>query len=168
MSEQEKEAEETTTISELETLKKEATDFKDKYFRLLAEQENLRKRLFKERDDYTRHATRAVIRDFLTPIDQMESALGFAKGMSEDVKHWALGFQMILEQFKDALASQGVTAMECIGEHFDPHFHHVTETLETDEQPEGTIIKESMKGYMMDGEPLRAAHVVIAKNKKES
>lgn len=168
MSEQEQPPEETTTIGELETLKKEASDYKDKYLRLLAEQENVRKRLYKERDDYTRHATRAIVRDFLTPIDQMESALGFAKNMSEEVKHWALGFQMILEQFKDALASQGVTPMECIGEHFDPHYHHVTEAVETDEHPEGTIIKESMKGYLMDGEPLRPAHVTIAKNKKES
>lgn len=154
------------TDIELENLRREAADYKSKYFRQLAELENTRKRLMKERDDLSRHASRNVIAEFLTPIDQMENALKFAKDMSDEVKHWALGFEMILNHFKEVLTTYGVKPMETEGKHFDPHLHHVTETVETDEYPPGTIVKETLKGYTCGDQVIRPAHVTIAKEKK--
>jgi len=67
------------TDVELEAIRLEADEFKQKYFRQLAELENTRKRLMRERDDKSRHAVRNVIAEFLGPIDQMETALKFAR-----------------------------------------------------------------------------------------
>ncbi|HRD55244.1 MAG TPA: nucleotide exchange factor GrpE, partial [Parachlamydiaceae bacterium] len=67
----------TITDIELETLKKDASDYKDKYLRLLAEMENTRKRLQKERQELTQYAIQNVIVDFLNPIDHMENALNY-------------------------------------------------------------------------------------------
>ncbi|MCB1149243.1 MAG: nucleotide exchange factor GrpE [Chlamydiia bacterium] len=155
------------TDLELESLRREALEFKDKYLRLLAEQENTRKRLMKERDDFSRHSARQILAEFLTPVDQMEAALKFAAEMSEEVKHWALGFEMILGQFKDVLTQHGVREMECLGKTYDPHFHHVTETVATSEHPPGTIINVTLKGYMMGDKTLRPANVTVAKELEE-
>jgi len=151
------------TDIELETLRREAEEYKQKYTRQLAELENTRKRLMKERDDSSRHAVRHVIAEFLGPIDQMENALKFASGMSDEVKHWAIGFEMILNHFKDVLADNGVKPMDAEGQHYDPHMHHVTETTESDEFPPGTIVKVTQKGYVCGDRVIRPAHVVVAK-----
>ncbi len=158
----------TVTDLELENLRREASEFKNKYLRLLAEQENTRKRLMKERDELSRHSAKNVIAEFLAPIDQMENALKHAKNMSEEIKHWAVGFDMILGQFKNILDSNGVKPMDCVGKLFDPHFHHVTETIDSDEHPPGTIVEETLKGYMCGDQTLRPAHVIVVRDKKEN
>lgn len=153
----------TITDIELEHLKKEATENKDKYLRSIAESENLRKRLHKERHDMTQFALQNVIVDFLNPIDHMENALSFTDGMSDDVKNWAIGFKMILSQFKEVLNSNDVQPFKSIGTHFDPHIHEAVEMVETNEIPEGTVVEESMKGYKMGDKVIRPARVKVTK-----
>jgi len=153
------------TDIELEMLRREAEEYKEKYTRQLAELENTRKRLMKERDDSSRHAVRHMIAEFLAPIDQMETALKFASDMSDEVKHWAVGFEMILNHFKDVLADNGVKPMDAEGQHYDPHLHHVTETVENDDIPPGTIVKVTQRGYMCGDRVIRPAQVIVAKEK---
>ncbi len=151
--------------TELEHLKKELHEFKDKYLRLLAESENMRKRLHKERLELTQYAVQNVLVDFLSPIDHMENALKMSNNVSDEVKHWAAGFQMILGQFKDVLANNGVTAFDSVGKPFDPHFHEAVETVETMEYPPGTVVEESLRGYKMADRVIRPARVKVSKQK---
>lgn len=157
------------TISdlELEALRKDLADAKDKYLRVLAESENARKRLQKEKQETIQYALQNVIVDFLTPIDHMENALNFTQQMSDDVKHWAVGFQMILTQFKDVLNSNGVTPFSSEGKYFDPHRHEAIETIETDKVPSGTVVEECLKGYIMGDKTIRPARVKVAKKPVE-
>ncbi len=138
-------------------------DFKDKYFRLLAEMDNSRKRLQKEKLEMTRFAIDNVISEVLLPIDTFENALGFTEQMSEDTRNWAKGFEMILGQFKEVLANHNITAFHSNGECFDPHKHEAVEVEETTEHPDGTILKEFLKGYKSGDRVLRAARVKVAK-----
>lgn len=151
--------------SELEQLKEEAKAFKTKYLELLADQENTRKRLHKEKEENSIWATRSVILDFLHPLDHLEGALKYTDKASEDVKHWAVGFQMILHQFKDALASHGVKSFESLGKPFDPHLHDAVEMIETKDYPPGVVIEENIRGYTIGGKILRAARVKVSKEK---
>jgi molecular chaperone GrpE len=151
------------TDLELETLKKDCNDYKDKYLRLLAEMENTRKRLQKERQELIQYALQNVIVDFLNPIDHMENALNYTDQMPDQVKHWAIGFKMILEQFKDVLVGQGVQSFKSLGTEFNPHSHEAVEMIETDEQPSGTVVEESIKGYKMGDKIIRPARVKVAK-----
>lgn len=153
------------TISdlELEALRKELAETKDKYLRGLAESENARKRLQKEKQEMIQYSTQSVMADFLTPIDHMENALGFAQQMSDEVKHWALGFQMILAQFKDVLSNNGVTSFVSEGTPFDPHRHEAVETVETTKVPPGIVIEENLKGYLMGDKIIRPARVKVSK-----
>lgn len=148
---------------ELEALRRENTENKDKYLRLLAEMENTRKRLQKERQEHIQYALQNVIADFLNPIDHMENALGYTDNMPDQVKNWAVGFKMILEQFKDVLTTNGVQPFKSVGAHFDPHSHEAVEMVETDKQEPGTIVEESIKGYKMGDRVIRPARVKVAK-----
>lgn len=153
----------TITDVELEQLKKDASEYKDKYLRVLAESENARKRLQKEKQELIQYAIQNVVIDFLNPIDHMENALKFTQQMSDEVKHWALGFQMILTQFKDVLSRNGVTPFDSTGKPFDPHCHEAVESVATEDHPPGTVIEESLRGYKMGDRTIRPARVKVSK-----
>lgn len=151
------------TDEELKKLQHELMEYKDKYLRILADQENSRKRLQKERQELSRYATESIIADMLRPIDNLENALNFAKAMSEEVRNWAIGFQMILTQFKDILSLNGVTAIEAKGKTFDPDLHEAVEMIETDEFIPGIVMEECMRGYQMGEKTILPARVKVSK-----
>ena len=160
---EEEKPEETLAASELTTMQTQLQDYKDKYFRQLAETENMRKRMQKERVEMTQHTLSNIISEFLHPIDHMENALKFVENASDEVKNWATGFTMILTQFKDVLSNNGVTAFNSVGQHFDPNLHEAIETIQTDEHPPGTVLEEHLKGYKMGERTIRPARVIVAK-----
>ena len=143
-------------------------DYKDKYLRLLAESENMRKRMQKERQEMTRFAIENVLADVITPMDNLENALTAATNMSPEIKNWAYGFQMILGQFKDVLQEHGVTAFKSEGEFFNPHKHEAVESEESETAAPGTILQEYVKGYQCGDRIIRVARVKVAKEKKPS
>lgn len=148
---------------ELESLRNQSQDYKDKYLRLLAESENTRKRLQKERQEMIQYAQQNLICDFLHPIDQMENALKHTEGASDEVKQWSIGFKMILTHFKDVLTNNGVEGYSSLGTEFDPHFHEAVEMVVTDKYPAGYVVEESVRGYKMGDRVLRPACVKVAK-----
>jgi molecular chaperone GrpE len=145
---------------------KERDDFKDKYLRALAEIENSRKRLMREKVDAQGFAVQNVIIDLLQPFDQMELALQHADKAAGEVKAWALGFQMILDHFRQVFSSHGVTSFSSVGALFDPHLHEAIETEECSDKPEGLIVFEFQKGYRMGGKTIRPAKVKVATHPK--
>jgi molecular chaperone GrpE len=150
-----------TEEEEIPTMTEEQ-EYKEKYLRLLAEMDNTRKRMQKERQEMTRFAVDNVISEVLGPIDNLENALQFTQHMNEDVRNWAQGFLMILGQFKDVLANHGVTAFHSEGQKFDPQLHYAIETEETEEKPEGMVLKEYVKGYRSGERTVRAARVKVS------
>lgn len=144
------------------SLEEELRDYKEKYLRLLADLDNTRKRMQKERQEMTRFAVEDLINEILSPIDNLENALKFAENMSDDVRNWAQGFHMILDQFKNVLSEHGVTAFHSEGKAFDPRLHYAIETEETADFPEGTILKEYVRGYCNADRTVRAAQVKVA------
>lgn len=146
-----------------EVLQESLKECQEKYLRLLAESENARKRMQKERQELTKYAVENVLVEFLHPLDSFEKALSFAESMNEEVKNWARGFEMILTQLKEVLTNHGVIAYQSIGRHFDPHFHEAVEMVETDEHPPGIIVEEFLRGYKMGDRAVRVARVKVAK-----
>lgn len=152
---------------ELKNLQKEVRENKEKYLRSLADVENMHKRMQKERIELTNYAVENLIVDFLQPIDNLENALKFAQDMSEEVKNWAFGFQMILSQFKDVLTNNGIVPIETNGAHFDPHYHEAVEMIETDDYLPGTIVEVFIRGYKRGDRTIRPARVKVAKAKQK-
>ncbi|MFY7842904.1 MAG: nucleotide exchange factor GrpE [Rhabdochlamydiaceae bacterium] len=149
--------------SSCSSLENELKEWKDKYFRLLAESENTRKRMIKEKQDYAKFSIESIIEEFLNPIDNLENALQHAHNGSAEVQNWALGFQMILNQFTEVLSQQGVAPFKSEGTLFNPHQHEAVESFETEEHPEGLVIKEFIKGYKCGERIIRPAKVKVAK-----
>lgn len=147
----------------LAVLQKELDEMKDKYLRALADGENARKRLAKEKQDVIGFGIENTICDFLLAIDSFENALRFADSASGEVKNWASGFQMILSQFKQVLQNYGITPFQSDGAQFDPNFHDAVESIETADVPEGTILKEFTKGYRSAVRTIRPARVQVAR-----
>ena len=143
--------------------KEEASEFKDKYLRALAEIENSRKRLTKEKYESQALVVQEVISSFLDPLDQMESALLHAEKAQGDVQMWAKGFEMLLQQFHRILESYNVISFSSLGSLFDPHRHEALETEERSDVPAGTILKEYKKGYKIGEKTLRPAKVCVSK-----
>lgn len=158
--EKEKEQQPLPTSEELESQLKNQ---QERNLRLLAEMENARKRMQKEKHDTTRFAVENVISEFLGPLDNFENAFSFTHQASEEVQNWAKGFEMILTQFKDVLTNHSVTPFQSEGNHFDPHLHEVIEVEETEKHLDGTIIQEFVRGYKCGDRVLRPAKVKVAK-----
>ncbi|ADZ18660.1 nucleotide exchange factor GrpE [Chlamydia psittaci] len=148
---------------EIATLKAELKEKNDKYLMVLAESENARKRMQKERQEMMQYAVENALIDFLVPIESMEKALGFASQMSDEVKNWALGFNMILQQFKQVFEEKGIVEYSSVGQKFNPFLHEAVETEETTKFPEGTVVEEFSKGYKIGDRPIRVAKVKVSK-----
>ncbi len=148
-----------------EPVKNEAEEYKDKYLRLLAEMENTRKRLQKEKQEMMRFAVENIVSEFLTPIDNLENALKHTQGMSPETLNWVRGFEMIASQFKDVLAQNGITPFNSMGAAFDPHQHEAVEVEELEECKDGTVLHEFVKGYKSHNRIVRPARVKVAKKK---
>jgi molecular chaperone GrpE len=157
-----------TEAQEAETLKErpkepEVINYEEKYMRLLAELENTRKRMQKEKQECVRFSIDNAISEFIPVMDNFENALKFAENTSKEVQTWASGFQMILTQFKDILLNHGIVAFHSEGNQFDPHLHEAVEVEETDDHPEGMIIKEFARGYKSQHRTIRPAKVKVCK-----
>jgi len=148
-------------------LEEELTEITNKYIRTLAELENFRKRSQKEKTQALSFAIENTISEFLPLIDNFENALNFANESSDEIKNWAMGFQMILSQLKDILHNHGIVAFHSIGNIFDPHYHEAMEVIETNDHPEGSIIEEFAKGYKSANRIIRPAKVKIIKQISE-
>ncbi len=144
-------------------LAEELQEYKEKYMRALADMENLRKRVYKEKQEAIRFAIEDALLDMLTPMDNLENALKCAHQMSDETRLWAQGFSMILDQFKQALHQQGIIPFNSEGEVFDAHRHEAIEVVEEASKPEGTIIAECTRGYKSGERIIRPARVKITK-----
>ena len=140
----------------------ELTDYKDKYFRALAEIENSRKRLQREKIESQSYALQNIVCDLLQPLDHFEQALKHAENAAPEIRNWAIGFEMMLAQFKQVLGDHGVTTFDSKGENFDPHQHEAIETVETTEYAPGVIVEEFLKGYKLGNRVIRPARVKVA------
>lgn len=141
----------------------ELAECQEKYLRLLAESENSRKRMQKERQELTQYAVENVLCELLHPLDQFESALKFAESMNDEVKNWAVGFEMILQQLRSVLSNHGVAEYEVMGKPFDPHWHEAVEMVETEEYEPGLVVEECLRGYKVGERPIRVARVKVSK-----
>ena len=165
--EQEQELEQEQVVDLATQLQEQLSACEDKYVRLLAESENSRKRMQKERQELTQYAIENALSEILHPLDSFQQALAFAEAGSEEVKNWAVGFEMIVGQFKQVLSNHGVEAYTSIGNHFDPHFHEAVEMIETDEHEPGIIVEECVTGYKKGDRAIRVARVKVAKAKDQ-
>jgi molecular chaperone GrpE len=145
---------------EIEQLRAEADQLKDRLARLQAEFDNARKREVKERQDTRDYAVQGAIEPFLSVMDNFQLALK-ADGSAEQLR---AGVELILKQMEDALRGLNVQAVESVGAQFDPRIHEALGSIETVEHPDHQVLEEIRRGYKLREKLLRPALVRIAVN----
>ena len=141
-------------------VKNELTEQKDKFARLQAETDNFRKRLSREKEEFSQYANERLFKELLPIFDNFERALG---DPSNDIKNLKEGLEMILKQFSSFLEKEKIEPIEAIGKKFDPMIHEVLTSEESSEHEENTIISQFVKGYTINNRVIRPSQVVISK-----
>lgn len=153
-------ADESTDVAEpgIIELEQELADLRDRSVRTLADFDNYRKRVERERADDRRYAAFDLARDFLSVIDNLNRAVG-SEGSVEDLK---TGVEMILRQVEDVLTTFGVRKVEALGREFDPRYHEAISRHEDLAIEVPTVSEELQSGYLMHDRLLRPAIVKVA------
>jgi molecular chaperone GrpE len=134
-------------------------DFRSKYLYAVAETENTRKRLQRRSDDAVRAVKKRLLVEFLPVLDNLERALAY-----DDSEGMRAGLDATLRAFEAALQREGVAPISTAGKPFDPTVAEAIATQPAAGVADETVIDEAQRGYTVDGELLRPARVVVAKN----
>ena len=150
-------------LSELDQLKADLADQKDKYLRLMAEFENFRRRTAKERLDLIQTAGKDVIVSMLEVMDDCDRAEKQLNS-ADDIAVQKEGIQLVFNKVRSTLQSKGVTAMESLHKDFNVELHEaITEIPVTDNKQKGKVVDEITKGYFLNDKIIRFAKVVVGK-----
>ncbi|MDE5767991.1 MAG: nucleotide exchange factor GrpE [Oscillospiraceae bacterium] len=132
---------------------------KDRYFRLLADYENFRRRTEKEKLAIYGDATAKCVEQLLPVVDNFERAMDVPCQDAEYHK----GMEMIFGQFRGFLEKLGVTEIPALGAEFNPNIHQAIKREEASEEfPENTVCEVFQKGYMLQDRLIRPAMVAVA------
>ncbi len=146
-------------------LEEQLKQSEDKYYRVHADFENVKKRLEKEKYQAIDYASEKFAKDLLTSIDTLEMALASSHGdlsSQELLKKLQEGIELTIKNFNTAFEKHDITIVEATGE-FDPNFHDAVMQVNSDEYENNHIVKRLQKGYKFKDRLLRAAMVSICK-----
>lgn len=146
---------------------------RDRLLRTAAEAENTKKRLQADYQRQLKFANEGILEGMIPVLDSLEAAI---KSVAEqdDVSDTSPtfttfneGVQLVHKQLLDALKIHGLTPIEAVGETFDPNQHEALLVTASDDVPEGNIIEEFRRGYMLHTRVLRASQVVVSQGPAE-
>jgi molecular chaperone GrpE len=139
-----------------------AQQAQERYLRTLADFDNYRKRVERDRSASARAANRDLLLGLLDVVDSFERGVAAAVG-SDESDPLAAGFLAIYRQLQRLLEGQGVQAFESVGEPFDPERHEAVGVVESADVTEGHVANELARGYLWNGALLRPARVQVAR-----
>lgn len=145
---------------EAEAAVDELQKWRDMAMRTAAEYDNYRKRCVKDREEFTRYATRGLLEELLPVVDNFEMGMMMAGQDTSSMIY--IGMSMVQKQLNDFMSSQGVEPIPTeVGQMFDHNIHEAIQS-EPSDKPEGTIIRILRRGYNLKGRLLRPVNVVVA------
>ncbi len=143
---------------EVRTLRAELEALRDRSLRTLADFDNYRKRVQRERRDQSRYAGFEIFREILPIVDNLERALR-SEGDAEDLK---VGIEMVVRQLQDALGRFGVERVSAADQPFDPRLHEAVSREEQTDLDGPIVMEELQPGYTMHDRLIRPAQVKVA------
>ena len=161
---EEADAEAEAVENEFDLLQKELNDMKDKYARVHADFENIKKRLEREKYTAVEYSNEKFAKDMIPILDALDGAM---KSIDSDGDKAELfdklkeGIELTHKQFLTSLEKHGVTVVSH-DEPFDPNIHNAVQAVDSDEVESGQIVQTFQTGYKYKDRPLREAMVVVA------
>ena len=162
-----KEAKKEETQARVKKEETEVVDYKDRWMRALAEYENLKKRVQKEKEETIKFSNQFLIIELFPIMDSFDNAIG-AIEKSNDKESFLTGIKMLQNEFHRILEVNGLKKVKTVGEKFDPNIHQAEEEVLTDKFTVGVIAEEIRSGYTLNDRLLRPALVKVSKGKEEN
>ncbi len=150
--------------SELEIAQTQLAEFQDKYARVHADFDNIKKRLEREKYSALEYANEKFAKDLIPVVDSLSMAIGAtaieadATVLLEKLKE---GVELTMKQLLSVLEKHGVTAVD-ESEPFNPDIHNAVQKVDSDAHESGDIVNTFQKGFRYKERTLRDAMVVIA------
>jgi len=145
---------------EIDGLRSELDDLNGKWLRALADLDNYRKRVERDRRRWTEAAREEVIVDLLDVVDNFERALACGEDEGGSFRE---GVELILKSLTDVLKKHGVEPIETAECEFDPTLHEAVGSVDSPEHESNQIIEETQRGYMLGDRLLRCSKVIVCK-----
>ena len=139
-------------------------DWKDQYARTLADFDNYRKRVARDREELAQFAAKDILKDLLPTVDNLALALDKAENKDDP---FVQGVKLAYDGFLKALADHGATPIDSVGEPFDANYHEALAQLPSPDVAEGLVMNEVKRGWLLHGKLLRAAQVVVSSGAPE-
>ncbi len=151
-----------TREEEIENLRRELEEEKQRHLRTRADFENFRRRMEREVEAQRVYARKEILQDLLTFLDYFDQA-------KKQIKDPAAveGLEIMSRQFNDLLHRHGVRPVECLGQPFDPEEQEGVGYLETNRYDEGCVCEEISPGYKLGDILLKPAQVMVARNPED-
>lgn len=149
---------------DIKLLKKENESLREQNLRKMADMENVKKRVAREKAEFYQYALSEFLTELFTILDNFERALG--SKTQGDGQSFREGVEMIYKQYQDLLIKYGAKPIETNDKKFDPHIHQAFITEESEDVEEPEVIEELQKGYTLHNRLLRPALVKVAVPKK--
>lgn len=141
-------------------------DLQDKYVRVLADLENLKRRQIKEREEAVQRTRSQIMGDLLPSLDAFQMGMQEAE-KEESTKNIFVGISMAFKQMENVLGEYGLEIINPDGSEFDPKFHEALSYQASEDVKEGFVLQTIRIGYRIKDKLLRPASVIISKGKEE-
>lgn len=153
-----------TQEDKIEDVVKETTiNYQDKFLRISAEIENLRKRFSKEKEEAIKFSLQKFAKDILKVADQLKLALDNSDNTSFTKESFIEGIQMTSKELHNIFASYGITKIDSYGKEFNAHYHQAISEENESALPPQTISKVLQDGYFLHDRLIRPALVIVKK-----
>ena len=144
------------------TAEEQLEEMKDKYLRQVAEFENYRKRVLKEKADLILNGGERVLTEILPVIDDIERAKA-GIDTATDLEAVKEGIQLIMEKFMSFLKKEGVEPIEAVGQDFDTEYHEAIAMVPgQSKELKGKVLDCVQTGYKLNNKVIRYAKVAVA------
>ncbi|MDI6601693.1 MAG: nucleotide exchange factor GrpE [Thermoanaerobacteraceae bacterium] len=143
-------------------LKQQLNEYENLAKRAMADYDNYKKRMEKEKNELVRYSNEKLILDLLPIIDNMERAIESFKD-NDSFKDYYEGIKMVLNQLYKMLEKYEVKEIIALGEEFNPYLHHAIAQVEDNEHKSNTVVEVLLKGYTLGDKVIRPSLVKVAK-----
>ncbi|MDX2241790.1 MAG: nucleotide exchange factor GrpE [Leptolyngbyaceae cyanobacterium bins.302] len=147
---------------EIQSLKTQLEERTGQYVRLVADFDNYRKRTQREKEEFEQQVKCSTINELLPVVDNFERARSQLKPQTDQETTIHKSYQSVYKQLVDCLKRVGVSPMRSEGKEFDPALHEAVMRQPSADHPEGTVMEELQRGYMLGDRVLRHALVKVA------
>lgn len=151
---------ETELLAEIDQLKEQLKNEENKYFRVLADYDNFKRRAALDKEALQKYKAQSLLTSILPVLDNFERAM-LVQAETDEAKSMMEGMDMIYRSLLESLKAEGLVEIEALHQEFDPNFHQAVMTGHDEEQASGIVLEEMQKGYQLKDRVLRPSMVKV-------